>query len=172
MAKVSAVECPGRKLVNYWRELGLPIPAGCPGAALEAFEKHAGVVLPDDLRNYFRLVNGMKDAWPGDQDPKGFSFWPLSKVRWVPEELAEMSPQTSAFPGAEDFYVFADYMGWSWAYAIRLSQSLEKNLVILIGKEVPELVAESFSAFVDLYVIDSPALYESPPLTGPFSEIG
>ena len=119
------------------------------------------------MRKYFRRANGMKDTWPGDQDPNGFSFWPLSKVRWVPEELAETSPHTSAFPGAEDFYVFADYMGWSWAYAIRLSSSQGKNLVILVGKELPELVAKSFSAFVDVYVIDSPALYESPPLTDP-----
>ncbi len=166
------IECPGRKLVKYWKGLGLPIPTGCPDAALQAFEKHAGAVLPDDMRKYFRLLNGMKDTWPGDQDPNGFSFWPLSKVRWVPEELAEMSPQTAAFPGAEDFYVFADYMGWSWAYAIRLSRSPGANLVILIGKEVPEFVAGSFSAFVDLYLSDAPALYESPPLTGPITTIG
>lgn len=46
------------------------------------------------------------------------------------------------------------------------------NLVILIGKEVPELVAGSFSAFVDLYLSDAPALYESPPLTGPITTMG
>lgn len=49
-------------------------------------------------------------------------------------------------------------------YAIRLLHRTGRNQVILIGKDQPELVAESFSDFVDLYLVDSPALYESPPL--------
>ena len=121
-----------------------------------------GVLLPADMRDYFAIVNGMVPVWPGDQDDKGFSFWPLERVRWVPEELANLSPQGVAFPNCEDFYAFADYLGWSWAYAIRLAPSSGGNQVILIGKDEPDLVADSFSEFVDVYLIDAPALYGAP----------
>jgi cell wall assembly regulator SMI1 len=152
------------KLVAHWKKLRLPLAPGCPVEGLEKFEKQMGVPLPFDMRSYFTLVNGMKPGSPGDQDPQGFSFWPLEKVRMVPEELADRSPQGVGFPSAENFFVFADYLDWSWAYAIRLFQHSTRNQVVLIGKDEPELVAESFSEFVDLYVVDSPALYESPPL--------
>ena len=99
-----------------------------------------------------------------DQDEKGFSFWSLERVRWVPEELAEEAPVSPSFPDAENFYAFADYLGWSWAYAIRLSELPGPAPVILIGKDSPALVARSFGEFVDLYLADSSALYGSPPL--------
>jgi hypothetical protein len=102
-----------------------------------------------------------------DPDKEGFSFWPLERVRWVPEELSEEAPSSSSSPDAEHFYAFADYLGWSWACAIRLSSMGGSSPVILIGKETLELVAGSFSEFIDLYLVDSPALYASPPLGGP-----
>jgi cell wall assembly regulator SMI1 len=154
----------GHKLVAHWKKLRLPLAPGCPEDRLENFEKQKGVLLPADMRSSFTIVNGMRPGSPGDQDPQGFSFWPLERMRWLPEELTDQSPQGTSFPSSENFYVFADYLDWSWAYAIRLSQNTGRNQVILIGKDEPELVAESFSEFVDLYVVDSPALYESPPL--------
>jgi hypothetical protein len=159
------VESTGDKLVTYWRKLRLPIVAGCSEEVLARFEKEHSVQLPADMRGYFGIVNGMRPGSPGDQDPQGFSFWPLERVRWVPEELADRSPQTVSFPGSEQFYVFADYLDWSWAYAIRLSPGASRTEVVIIGKDQPELVAESFSTFVDLYLGDSPRLYESPPLS-------
>lgn len=153
-----------QRLADHWRKLGLPVSAGCSESDLQRFEKRVGVPLPSDMRTYFRTINGMRAGWPGDQDTAGFSFWPLARVSWVPEELAEVSPHTPVFAGSEEFYAFADYMGWSWAYAIRLSASGKANQVVLIGKDVPELVAESFTEFVDLYLTESPALYQSPPL--------
>jgi hypothetical protein len=116
------------------------------------------------MKEYFLLVDGMSAWWPGDQDPKGFSFWPLARVRWAPEEFADLSPPCSSFLGAEEFYVFGDYLGWSWAYAIKLGVHAGDNGVVLIGKDIPELVAGSFSTFVELYLEDAPALYNSPPM--------
>ncbi len=64
------------------------------------------------------------------------------------------------FPGAEFFFVFADYLHWSWAYAIRLSKRpAEECSVVLIGKQFPITVASSFEEFVNLYIADSPKLY-------------
>lgn len=156
------MESIARRLVDYWMSQRLPIAVGCSAAAVTDFERRASIALPEDMREYFLLVNGMIPEWPGDQDEKGFSFWPLERVRWVPEELAEEAPLSSSFPDAENFYAFADYLGWSWAYAIRLSGLPGPAPVILIGKDTPELVASSFSEFVDLYLVDSPALYGSP----------
>lgn len=165
MALSESAKSSGDKLAAHWKALRLPIAPGCPEEKLVRFEKEMGIQLPADMRSYFGIVDGMRPGSPGDQDPQGFSFWPLARVRWVPEELADRSPHSVGFPGSEDFYAFADYLDWSWAYAIRLSQSTGRNQVILIGKDEPELVAGSFGDFVDLYVVDSPLLYESPPLT-------
>jgi cell wall assembly regulator SMI1 len=153
-----------QRLTAYWRDLGLPISSGCSESAVRQFEASVGAPLPADMRTYLLTVNGMRDAFPGDQDKEGFSFWPLARVRWLPKELAEVSPHTPVFRGAEKFYAFADYLTWSWAYAIRLTGSGKVNQVVLVGKEVAELVADSFAEFVDLYLIDSPALYAAPPL--------
>jgi|SRR5882762_603786 len=155
----------GQKLVKHWKKFGLPLAPGCPEDKLATFEKRTGVVLPADMRTYFTVVDGMRSEWPGDHDPQGFSFWGLGRLSWLPEEFAEKSPQGVGFPGFEDFYAFADYLNWSWAYAIRLLAISERNQVILVGKDTPELVAESFSEFVDLYLVDSPSLYQAPPLT-------
>ncbi len=56
----------------------------------------------------------------------------------------------------EEYFVFADYFQWSWAYAIRLGS--EDSSVILVGAE-GDVVAASFSEFVRLYIEDAEALY-------------
>jgi len=58
-------------------------------------------------------------------------------------------------------FVFADYLDWSWAYAIRLlATPSESGHIFMIGKqETPIQIAESFSDFVELYLVDSPILY-------------
>ena len=56
----------------------------------------------------------------------------------------------------DEYFVFADYLQWSWAYAVRLRS--EDSSVILVGAE-GDVVAASFSEFVRLYIEDAEALY-------------
>lgn len=153
----------GERIRTHWQSRGLALPAGNIEARIRDFEFRYAVILPPDLRDYFLRVNGMDTHWPNAQDHEGYSFWPLEQVKTVPEEAANHlhSDEWSSFSGAESLFIFADYLDWSWAYAIRLStDSLSSSPVFIIGKKkTPIEVASSFSGFVDLYFIDSPTLY-------------
>jgi hypothetical protein len=146
-----------QRLVNYWGQ-SLSSRRGASSAALLAFEARHAVKLPSDMRDYLLQLDGTGGSWPDDQDPKGFSFWQLIQIRPVNDELA--SKGLSALPGLERYFVFADFLTWLWAYAIQLDakESLV-NRVVLIGKDHPIHVADSFSEFVDLYLQNSSRIY-------------
>jgi hypothetical protein len=158
------MNCIGDKIKRYWLSMGLSVPSGATERKLKAFEYQYRVLLPPDLRNYFSTVNGMSLYWPDSQDKEGFSFWPLEKVKNVQEEAENHSvKEVFEFPDAISYFIFADYLDWSWSYAIRLSNSVsESTPVFLIGKEiVPIQVANSYSEFVELYFADSAILYNA-----------
>lgn len=143
------------KLVSKWAGEGLSIRPGCSRALLNEFESRSGLVLPSDLREFLTLANG------SDQDDHGFQFWSLESY----ESFRQQHAQAVACPTVVDrdqYYVFCDYLDWSWAYAIRLAKPGEQailNCVVPIGMNQMFTVAESFSEFVDLYLVDSPRLY-------------
>lgn len=145
-----------RRLIYHWRRQGISLPVGCHPDSIREFERRNRVVLSDEMRAYFLESNGMG----GSEDDNGFSFWPISRVIPVEEEVERHTPVLRHFPGDSDFFVFADYLNWSWAYAIRLRPS--PGRVVIVGKESPEVVAESFEQFVDLYIADAASLYEGP----------
>ena len=97
---------------------------------------------------------------------QGFSLWELARVRPAAEELGDASPPVTAGPELDQFFVFADYLDWSWAYAIRLTADpMEGGRVVMIGTRdgVPLEIASSFGEFVDLLVRDSPRLCPAAP---------
>jgi hypothetical protein len=153
----------GEKIRAHWQASGMVLPSGNTEAGIKDFESRYNVRLPQDFRDYFLRVNGMETHWPNAQDKEGFTFWPLERANTVLEEAANHlhSDEWSSFSGAESLFIFADYLDWSWAYAIKLSSdTLSGNPVFIIGKKkTPIEVAGSFSEFVNLYLIDSPILY-------------
>ena len=153
----------GDRIRVHWQSLGLVLPTGSTETCITDFESRYAVSLPPDFREYFLRVNGMDTHWPNSQDREGYSFWPLERVKSVPEEAVSHlhSDEWSGFSGAECLFVFADYLDWSWAYAIRLSSNaLHGNPVFIIGKKkAPLEISDSFRGFVELYLIDSPILY-------------
>ena len=109
MDKMSATE----KLARYWTAQGLAPQGGAAIDAVGAFEETHRVVVPDDFREYLLRLNGLADYGPG-ADQNGFGFWPLSRIRPVATE--ERPPHFTE----SGYFVFADYLDWSWAYAIQL----------------------------------------------------
>ena len=148
------------KLITHWQADGLAIQSGVTGDQISSFEKKYQVVMPSDLKSYFLQVNGMKTTLNDCKDKEGFSFWSLSEVKTVELELNQVRIEPYATQNLESFFVFVDYFDWSWAYAIYLSsEPTAQNQVILIGKEHPIKIADSFTAFVDLYISNSAKLY-------------
>ena len=146
-----------RKLASHWGQ-DPTTERGASLAAVSQFESSYQVRLPRDMRDYLLQLDGTGTHWPGDQDAKGFSFWQLAQIRPVNEELG-----AHGMPAAEDlkdYFVFADFGTWLWAYAIRLDDGRStSNRVVLIGNDKPIHIADSFEEFVELYVHDSARTY-------------
>lgn len=146
----------GESLKRHWASHDVEINAGVSEAELKAFEEKYGVVLPDDLRDYFRCVNGMP---PDVVDDGMMRFWMLEEI----EPLKQGAPQYSDgtyVQNPETLFLFADYSIWAHAYAIRLgNEGLESNDVVIIGYESPKSIANSFSRFVDTYLTSKDLLH-------------
>lgn len=128
--------------------------SGCTPEQLDAFEAHTGFVLPPDLRVFLALLDGR------GSDGNGFELWPLRDY----ESVADYEGGRHD-PGLDDphrYFVFCDYLVWSWGYAIRLSRPGEEdagNPVVAVGVERIYQIADSFTEFMDLVRVDAMRLY-------------
>jgi hypothetical protein len=150
---------PYRKLIQHWTDVGLTIAAGITDEELTSFEAHYHVDMGSalDFKEYLRAVNGMTQSGGQDCDAKGFSFWPLNRIKQVPEECLQHKMGVPSIRDIEKYFVFADYMQWSWAYAICLAPS--QSGILQFGTRSPRLISNSFSDFVKAYMRDSEQLY-------------
>ena len=147
------------KLLWHWASQGLVIAKGNEERALIDFEINNSLRLPLDMRRYLAVANGMSSIPGSDVDSNGFRFWPLEQMRPVPTVCAEAGVPVPAVQDPLRYFVFADYLDWSWAYAIDLGGGGSGQPVIHVGTLEPKTVAHSFTEFVDLYVQDSRELY-------------
>lgn len=161
---------PADKLSRYWAAQKLPVRPGATREAVRHFETTYDVSFPAEIRDYFLKQDGMSSDWQYAKDKGGFSpwftLWELARVRPAAEELAAGRPPEKAGPELDQYFAFADYLDWSWAYAIRLtSDPREGGRVVMLGTAdgVPIEIASSFGEFVDLLLQDSPRLYPSKP---------
>jgi hypothetical protein len=62
---------------RQWREQGIQVNPGASEAELTRLETFVGVVLPQDVRDYFAAMNGM----PEDRATSGLTwFWPIERI--------------------------------------------------------------------------------------------
>jgi hypothetical protein len=144
---------PIKRLADYWSSHALVPNRRATIEKLRIFESTNRVIFPDDFKEYLLQLDGLD--YQG-VDHNGFSFMSLAQLREV--KPSEYPP---GFSG-KGFYVFADYLHWSWGYAVQLADEHTLGHVIHVGTLEPKLVATSFSAFIDLYIVDSPELYPTP----------
>ena len=152
------------KLIQHWLSQGLAITKGNTQEQIEEFEQRYNVSVPPDMRDYLLRVDGMDmNSLTSYQDKAGFSFWPRKRIKTAAEEAHDHTTGYWSFRDQNSLFLFADYLDWSWAYAIRLlkSPSAETPVFIIGKRESPIEIAKSFSEFVDLYVVDSPILYNA-----------
>ncbi|MEP7362390.1 MAG: SMI1/KNR4 family protein [Acidobacteriota bacterium] len=148
------------RLIALWKDQGLSLAKGNSEARLAEFETKNAVHLPPDMRQYLAVANGMLNIPGSDCDANGFRFWPLDEVRSVPEVCSESGVTIPAGEALDKHFVFADYLQWSWAYAIDLSgRDRGCQPIIHVGTLEPKTVAQSFCQFIELYLKDAPDLY-------------
>ncbi|HEX8429033.1 SMI1/KNR4 family protein [Hymenobacter sp.] len=125
------------------------------------FETDHNVKLPEDFRSYFETVNGMD----GEVDSGFYEFYSLNKVEDVVTQLGDYHgiPKHSDILHEIEYpemcFVFADYSISVIVYAIRLGNvNTTKNEVYAICGGIHEVIAESFSDFISLYLENPDAL--------------
>jgi hypothetical protein len=144
-------------LINFWRSQGLSTAGGATEEQIQSFERQYQLRVCREFRTYLSIVNGILET--DNCDSNIFSFWPLSRLKQVREEC----PDIEGAKGHESYFVFADYMIWSWAYAINLdSVHLKAGEVVLLGGNRQQRIAESFEEFIRLYIEDSRYIYAVP----------
>jgi hypothetical protein len=139
------------RLEHHWYESEIERNFHDPKAASHEevilFEQENGVTLPADFREYFLRLNDI------DEDPGLFCFWPLSRLK-------RLDGKTSASLQSEGYFYFADYLIESHYYAIYLGNDpFFQNRVILPDFPNKPVIANTFSEFLELYMLDSPTLY-------------
>jgi hypothetical protein len=143
------------RLFDKWKAGEVaPRPRADPQAIL-AFETRYNLRLPTDFREYLTTCDGMND---GEMDDDLFSFWELSRIRPVPDELAEdIYREYREFPGASSFFCFADWSINADVFSIELhADPAWPNRIAALGPRYLSL--SSFSEFVEVYLSDFRAL--------------
>ena len=123
-----------------WAALGITPLAGATDSSIAAFEQRHGVRMPEDLRTWFRSFGGTElNEW----DEELIRFWKLDEV-----QPAEVAP---------DFFVFADYSISAHEYAVHISES--DTRVVMLAAPARRPVAPSFAAFLHVYLHDPERLF-------------
>ena len=96
-----------------WRREGIELNAGASKAELDDLRATLGRQLPDDVREFYTLVNGMPDLI---YDAHFVSFWSIEKIR---QELGKWSnPEIG----------FADFLIHSWRFILRSDDAADSRL--------------------------------------------
>ncbi len=122
------------------------------------FESKYNISLPKDMVNYFQIINGTNEEY----DNNLFQFYSLNQFKNIDEELKnwtgipDYSDIVNVLKDSKKYFVFADYSFHMFTYAIRLSNNkLEKNEVYVLCGDEYKKIANNFSEFIELYLIDS-----------------
>lgn len=140
------------RLLSHWRSAGVKLRPPASLQEIEAFERRAGVRLPNDMRDYLLLADGMEEF---DMDADLFSFWQLSRI--VPISVLLPEPHYEAYrnvPDAHHCFCFADWSINADVYSIHLSSDASKP-IRFSGLGPRYLPFTSFTEFVEAYFKDA-----------------
>jgi hypothetical protein len=125
---------------------------------ISSFEKKNNLVLPNDLVHYFKIINGSNNKY----DSNLFKFYDFKNFKSINEGLKDWkgipdySNIVNTLEKFENYYVFADYFYNTFTYAIRLyNQSNLKNEVLVICGDEYNVISNSFSKFIELFISNS-----------------
>lgn len=155
---------PLNALVELWRREEVGVGQGNSSKVIQEFEVRNSVVFPTEFRNYLFLCDGMYPDASRDTDRRGFCFWPLHNIKpaFTEFERGQAHETRNLDPALKKYFIFADYLQWSWAYAINLTTDGGNGTIVRVeepGRVV--VVSQSFFEFIRLYIEDSKYIYKS-----------
>jgi hypothetical protein len=150
------------RLNTLWKNLKIRTVETATDSQVVEFEASHKLQLPQDLRDYFTAINGTD----GESDNELFTFCTLAKFQaatlvlgaWQ-NGIPRHSDVLDKIHGIETCYVFADYFISLIFYAIKLypTASAENEIYAICGGDY-EVIAKSFSEFIDMYLQQSAEL--------------
>lgn len=141
-----------KALYAHWDAGGILSSEAATLSDVKAFEQQYGVTLPDDMRTYFRTVNGTRKGEAGRDDERGIGFWHLAQVRTFQEA------HVSEAPGADCIFAFADHSLGAVTYGIRLSADGEEPAPVFGSFSLGLVqIAPSFGEFLTRYATGNPS---------------
>jgi SMI1 / KNR4 family (SUKH-1) len=141
-------------LIQYWKQQGISTLPGNP-EKVEDFEKLNSFALPYDFREFYSLVNGMEGFYPNEIDKNGFLFYPIEAIVSAAVELPN-----SKMKNIGRIFLFCEYMHVSWWYGCDVIDTDNYNIGIIAGRNSFKPICTSLAEFIELYIIDSPVLYD------------
>ena len=122
---------------------------------LHNLQERYRIRLPKDFAAYVAGASPRED-W---MDGFGMIWWGAESIKSLRDECGDESPGGQPNAEIEDeadqYLVFADFLMWSYAYAICCSAGPNRGRIALIGAQPDGFVANSFSSFVNLAAQDS-----------------
>ncbi|MDX2169612.1 MAG: SMI1/KNR4 family protein [Deltaproteobacteria bacterium] len=132
-----------QRLVDFWRRFNLTDRPPASEPALDRLAAMYDAALPDAMRAYLRLADGM-DADGGEMnEDRMIRFWPVAEIGPARHEGALRA-----------CFEFADYLLDSHRYGVFLGGP-HRGQVVLIGGDEPTPIADSIEQFIDYY-LDAP----------------
>jgi len=114
-----------------------------------AFEYKYQVKLSPILRTYFLEFNGIANR---DMDDNYFTFLSLADFQLFESISNYYDKDKYLYPNC---FVFSDYLVWCWGYVVQLDQLGLDGVVYQVGGAEKVKIADSFTAFLQQYLIDS-----------------
>lgn len=122
------------------------------GLKLHLFESKYDLIIPDDLKNYFKTFKVK------NYDSDMFAFYGFDDFKSVKDEVGDFGgiPDytniVNVLGNHESCFVFMEYFIHICVYAIRLYKNeSDRNEIYVICGDKYEIVANSFKDFISLY---------------------
>jgi hypothetical protein len=108
------------------------------------------VTLPEDFRAYLLQAAPAKQFW----DDGDINWWPPARIANIPDEYEYSVGDRLVAVNARSYLFFADYMIWSWAWAICCGDGEDRGKVVVIGRKPDHIIANSFTEFAEAAIRD------------------
>nr|WP_068893287.1 SMI1/KNR4 family protein [Pedobacter panaciterrae] len=136
-----------KRLINHWGKNGRK---GILEESINEILNKRKIVLPKDFKVLYEHVDGTKD-----QDKEAFLFFKVEDLLTMKEKFGLEKNDLLA-----EIIIFADYMVDCWWYGIKVKDDNRYEIGIIPDPSRFVKITDSLSEFTELYLKDSPILYE------------
>ena len=142
----------GELVKTHWLGQGIKLRRSATESETAAFESKYDVCLPEDMREFFKVVNGFDNRNGEEVDNDMITFFSL-------EEIKPLNASDWGIPArTESYFVLADWSISAHVYAIRLSKDCAAPGVVVVVYDALVKVADSFTEFMRAYLEDNKAV--------------